>query len=145
MGQILGLEYKGQANVKANVSALFSEKIADLDPASKTYREDVLKARKDALVEAIDDTGYATMQSTWAGQVPTILGRRSAQALGAIDDSIADVKEYTPPVYDSLSGEATPAPREQNEKEKKKQEFDEAMSDGLGVLKSTENAVLNWE
>jgi hypothetical protein len=144
IGKMFGLEYKGKDDAKSNAAELFDEKIADLEGQenSKTYREDVLKARREALIEAIEATEYPTVKtSSFSGGAYTPWGKRKAQVEGAIDDAIGNVREYRPQVYNSLSSESTPAAEPKDEEKAKKEAdwsgaFGSIVSDdlGLGIL-----------
>jgi hypothetical protein len=99
--------YKGAPLGKANAKAIFAGKVAELDEKSRTYREDVLKARKEAVIEAVEESGYALTKSRYLGMggAYTPIGKRSVQALGAIDDAIEGAEEYRPEVYDSIEAQ----------------------------------------
>jgi hypothetical protein len=108
VGKIFGRDYEGAPNAARDAEAIYAEKIADLDETSKTYRQDVVKAQRDAIAEAIENAGYKLTRYGY-GSAPTLLGIRNDKILGAIDDAIAGVEEYRPEVYDSLTGEKRPA------------------------------------
>jgi hypothetical protein len=120
IGKIFGLEYKGKADAKSNAGVLFDEKLADIDENSKTYRADVLNARKEALVEAIEEAGHSLRKYTGTY---TPFGFRNAQVAEALDAAFDSVTEYRPETYDSLSGEKKSGPWLEDE-EKTRREKD---------------------
>ena len=79
--------------------ARFSELVADLDTHSKTYRMDVMKARRDALTYAIEESGEPEKYVTWLGfgsEQLTSFGERTKEAKDELDADIKAVKEYMP-------------------------------------------------
>jgi hypothetical protein len=110
IGKIVGLGGKGAPDITRDAEALFDEKTADLEEKSKTFREDLLKAKKEALVEAIENSG----RNFESGAT----GKRRNHILGAIDKAIEEAEEYRPEVYNSLSGEKKPVGEAEKDRDK---------------------------
>jgi hypothetical protein len=94
-----------QTNVRmfqAIATQSFDDKLDDLDPTSKTYRQDVLNARREAFVEAVEATGRAEMSDAWIMKPRyTDFGRRVHETKTAIDIERDNVREYVPEDYES--------------------------------------------
>jgi hypothetical protein len=92
----------------------FAEKIEDLDPLSKTYRQDVLNAKREAYVEAVEATGRALEEDPWyRSQYVTDFGQRVQEREKAFGTESENTREYEPKSYtsnvDLASGEQPPA------------------------------------
>lgn len=92
----------------------FNENVARLDPMSKTYRMDVMDARRDALVAGIEASGRERVESAWFrfgdnDLQPTKFGLRVTQALTALEEQTGKVQEYAPE-FKADAIDLTPAP-----------------------------------
>ena len=77
----------------------FNELVSQLDPNSKTYRMDVMDARRDAMTEAVQASGKKQADGWFFGfgaEKPTSFGKRVSQALTALEEQTGRVEEYTP-------------------------------------------------
>ena len=77
----------------------FNELVSQLDPHSKTYRMDVMDARRDAMTEAVQSSGKKQADGWFFGfgaEKPTSFGKRVSQALTALEEQTGRVEEYTP-------------------------------------------------
>ena len=77
----------------------FNELVLQLDPHSKTYRMDVMDARRAAMVEAVQSSGKKQADGWFFGfgaEEPTSFGKRVSQALTALEEQTGQVKEYAP-------------------------------------------------
>ena len=94
----------------------FSELVAQLDPTSKTYRMDVMDARRSALVAAVEASGKKLEDSTWFGFgandiQPTKFGQRVSQVLTVLEEQTGRVEEYTP-AFRTDDIDLAPAPQQ---------------------------------
>ena len=88
----------GGAGYKTFAQAKFNELVSQLDPNDKTYRMDVMNARRDALSLTIQESGKKQTRVTWFGfgsEVNTPFGERVSQALNALNEEAGDVVEYS--------------------------------------------------
>jgi hypothetical protein len=104
----------------------FEDKVDELmlDPTSKTFRQDVIDARRKAFVEAVAATGRSQTRDPWFGD-PYLnsFGLRVQAAEAAIEEEIKNVEEYVPENYESpvelssdgrtAAKETPPPPRQQ--------------------------------
>lgn len=92
----------------------FNELVSQLDPNSKTYRMDVMDARRAAMTEAVQASGKKQSDGWFFGfgaEEPTSFGKRVSQALTALEEQTGRVKEYTPEFRtDDIN--LSPAPRQ---------------------------------
>ena len=78
----------------------FNELVLQLDPHSKTYRMDVMDARRAAMTEAVQASGKKQSDGWFFGfgaEEPTSFGKRVSQAFTALKEQTGRVEEYTPP------------------------------------------------
>ena len=92
----------------------FNELVSQLDPNSKTYRMDVMDARRAAITEAVQASGKKQSDGWFFGfgaEEPTSFGKRVSQALTALEEQTGRVEEYAPPFRtDDIN--LSPAPRQ---------------------------------
>ena len=92
----------------------FNELVSQLDPNSKTYRMDVMDARRAAMTEAVQASGKKQSDGWFFGfgaEEPTSFGKRVSQALTTLEEQTGRVKEYTPEFRtDDIN--LSPAPRQ---------------------------------
>ena len=92
----------------------FNELVSQLDPNSKTYRMDVMDARRAAMTEAVQASGKKQSDGWFFGfgaEEPTSFGKSVSQALTALEEQTGRVKEYTPEFRtDDIN--LSPAPRQ---------------------------------
>ena len=77
----------------------FNELVLQLDPHSKTYRMDVMDARRAAMMEAVQSSGKKQADGWFFGfgaEEPTSFGKRVSQALTALEEQTGRVEEYAP-------------------------------------------------
>ena len=77
----------------------FNELVSQLDPHSKTYRMDVMDARRAAMTEAIQSSGKKQADGWFFGfraEEPTSFGKRVSQAFATLEEQTGRVEEYTP-------------------------------------------------
>ena len=96
-----GLKIPGKGDELYRNIALnkFNELVSQLDPHSKTYRMDVMNARRDAMMEAVQASGKKQADGWFFGfgeEAPTSFGERVSQALTALEEQTGRVEEYTP-------------------------------------------------
>ena len=109
--KIPGKDDKLYRNIALNK---FNELVSQLDPNSKTYRMDVMDARRAAMTEAVQASGKKQSDGWFFGfgaEEPTSFGKRVSQALTALEEQTGRVKEYTPEFRtDDIN--LSPAPRQ---------------------------------
>ena len=92
----------------------FNELVLQLDPNSKTYRMDVMDARRAAMTEAVQASGKKQSDGWFFGfgaEEATSFGKRVSQALTALEEQTGRVEEYTPEFRtDDIN--LSPAPRQ---------------------------------
>ena len=92
----------------------FNELVLQLDPNSKTYRMDVMDARRAAMTEAVQASGKKQSDGWFFGfgaKGPTSFGKRVSQALTALEEQTGRVEEYAPEFRtDDIN--LSPAPRQ---------------------------------
>ena len=92
----------------------FSELVAQLDPTSKTYRMDVMDARRAAITEAVQASGKKQSDGWFFGfgtEEPTSFGQRVSQVLTALEEQTGRVEEYTP-LFQTDDIDLAPAPQQ---------------------------------
>lgn len=95
--ELIKIPGQGASMFATFAQAKFTELVGDLDPASKTYRQDVINARRSAIIAGVEASGKALEDTHWFGpNTPSKFGERVASALGAVDAQAGDVKEWTP-------------------------------------------------
>lgn len=103
-----GAMYRGVAQ------SVFTDKVGQLDPQSKTYRMDVMDARRAAIVAAVEASGKDLERSTWFGfgaREKTKFGQRVSDALTSLEETTGNIQEYRPETYESKV-DLTPRPGE---------------------------------
>ena len=88
----------------------FNKLVSQLDPNSKTYRMDVMDARRAAMTEAVQASGKKR-ESGWFFKGKTPFGERVDQALTALEEQTGRVKAYTPE-FRTDDIDLSPAPRQ---------------------------------
>ena len=86
------------AGYKAFAQAKFNELVSQLDPNDKTYRMDVMNARRDALSLTVQESGKKQTRVTWFGfgsEEPTPFGVRVNKALDELNQEAESVTEYS--------------------------------------------------
>ena len=94
--KIPGKDDKLYRNIALNK---FNELVSQLDPNSKTYRMDVMDARRAAMMEAVQSSGKKQADGWFFGfgaEEPTSFGKRVSQALTALEEQTGRVEEYAP-------------------------------------------------
>ena len=94
----VGIPGGGGAGYKTFAQAKFNELVSQLDPNDKTYRMDVMNARRDALSLTVHESGKKQTRVTWFGfgsEVNTPFGERVSQALNALNEEAGNVVEYS--------------------------------------------------
>ena len=94
--KIPGKDDKLYRNIALNK---FNELVSQLDPNSKTYRMDVMDARRAAMMEAVQVSRKKQADGWFFGfgaEEPTSFGKRISQALTALEEQTGRVKEYAP-------------------------------------------------
>ena len=106
------------AGYKAFAQAKFNELVSQLEPNDKTYRMDVMNARRDALSLTVQESGKKQTRVTWFGfgsEEPTSFGERVSKALDELNQEAENVTEYSQDfTVDDIhleSREAAAAPR----------------------------------
>ena len=86
------------AGYKTFAQAKFNELVSQLDPNGKTYRMDVMNARRDALSLTVQESGKKQTRVTWFGfgsEEPTPFGVRVNKALDELNQEAESVTEYS--------------------------------------------------
>jgi murein DD-endopeptidase MepM/ murein hydrolase activator NlpD len=93
-------DYKLWATYRDNAEQYFSDAVMNLDPTSKTYRQDIVKARNDAYIQAVADSGKELEKKPWRGDPKkTQLGQKFDKVISDLEEVISGTKEYTPEPY----------------------------------------------
>lgn len=90
---LIGISSNNNRMYKGLAVSAFSALIAQIDPTSKTYRQEVMDARRAAMVQVIKDSGRP--QSGWFG-ITTSFGDRVDNALRKLEEAASRTEEYRP-------------------------------------------------
>lgn len=95
---------KNGARYRGIAQSVFTEKVDQIESQSKTYRQDVMDARREAIVAAVEDSGKDLERGAWFGWGPmekTKLGQRVAGALTSLEEATGSIQEYRPEAFES--------------------------------------------